>query len=521
MPANILVIQADQLTALCLATYGKAYAKTPHIDRIAARGTTFVNAYCNSPVCGPSRASMMTGRLPSDVGVYDNAGEFLASEPTYAHYLRRLGYSTTLVGKMHFVGPDQLHGFERRLTTDIYPSDFGWTADWSRTDEPYSPSRMSLLGVVEAGLCERSLQLDYDEQVAFQAEQELFDSARSPDGRPFLLHVSFTHPHNPFVTTKPYWDLYSDAEIPEPDIPFIPYPERDPWSQRYYLTIRQDEFDITAEQLRRARRAYLAMVSYFDAQVGRILDVLERTGRLETTAVFVIADHGEMLGERGMWYKFNPFEGSMRVPILAMGPGLRKGHREEAVTSLVDLLPTFTAIASDGAFTDFAAPIDGRSLFDLPVAGTQDDTVFMEYCGEGVNAPALMVRRGALKYVHCRTDPPLMFDLANDPLETTNIAQTSPDAPAMRALIADRWEEAALEAKVVRSQRSRLFVQEAMARGTFPSWDYAPPFDPSRAFVRGAIDPNTTATKARRRFPFIETAKPETPRVPDAEGCKA
>ena len=136
---NILVIQADQLTALCLQAYGTPYALTPHMDRIAARGTTYLNSYCNSPVCGPSRASMMTGRLPSNVGVYDNAGEFLSSEPTYAHYLRTLGYQTSLVGKMHFVGPDQLHGFERRLTTDIYPSDFSWTADWSQYEEEYAP----------------------------------------------------------------------------------------------------------------------------------------------------------------------------------------------------------------------------------------------------------------------------------------------------------------------------------------------------------------------------------------------
>lgn len=513
MAANIIAIQADQLTALCLAAYGKPYAKTPNMDRIAASGTTFVNAYCNSPVCGPSRASMMTGRLPSDVGVFDNAGEFASSEPTYAHYLRTQGYKTTLVGKMHFVGPDQLHGFERRLTTDIYPSDFGWTADWSQVDEPYSPSHMSLLGVVEAGVCERSLQIDYDDLVSFQAEQEIYDCARSKDDRPFFLHVSYTHPHNPFVTTKEYWDLYDDEDVPTPEVPFILYDERDAWAQRYFLTIRQDEFDVTDEQLQTARRAYFAMVSYFDAQIGRLLEALERTGQLEDTYVFVFSDHGEMIGERGMWFKFNPFEGSMRIPLMAMGPGLKKGHREEAVTSLVDLLPTFTSIASDGEFTDFAAPIDGRDLRNLPEAGTDDDLIYAEFLGEGVNAPALMVRKANLKYIHCRTDPPLMFDLANDPLELNNIAATSLQAPAMKKLVDERWNEEQLEKDTIASQKARLFVQEAMKHGEFPSWDYTPPFDASRAFVRGAIDPSTTATKARRRFPFVETTKPQNPRT--------
>ena len=168
---NILVIQADQMTALCLSAYGKPYAITPNIDKIAENGTTFTNSYCNNPVCGPSRASMMTGRLPSDVGVFDNGAEFLPSEPTFAHYLRTLGYKTTLSGKMHFVGPDQLHGFEERVTTDIYPSDFAWTADWDKTDEPFAPSVMSLLSVVEAGHCERNLQIDYDEEVFAAAKQ--------------------------------------------------------------------------------------------------------------------------------------------------------------------------------------------------------------------------------------------------------------------------------------------------------------------------------------------------------------
>jgi choline-sulfatase len=152
---NILVIQADQLTAKVLPMYGKPLVITPNLSRLADRGVTFVNAYCNNPVCAPSRASMQTGRMSSAVGVYDNAAEFPSSTPTIAHYLRRQGYRTCLSGKMHFIGADQLHGFEERVTTDIYPSDFGWTADWTKTDEPYSPSRMSLRSIVRAQPADR------------------------------------------------------------------------------------------------------------------------------------------------------------------------------------------------------------------------------------------------------------------------------------------------------------------------------------------------------------------------------
>ena len=512
---NILIVQADQLTALCLATYGKPLALTPNIDKIAAKGTVFANTYCNSPVCGPSRAGMMTGRIPSNVGVFDNAGEFLSSEPTFTHYLRALGYQTTLCGKMHFVGPDQLHGFERRLTTDIYPSDYGWTADWSQIEEEYSPSRMSLHSVVEAGLCDRSLQIDYDEHVANTARQEIFDLARSSDKRPFLLHVSFTHPHNPFVTTTEFWDLYDHHKIAMPEVSHIPYEDRDPWSQRYYMTIRQDEFDITEKQLRSARHAYFAMTSYFDKLVGDLVDVLKTTDQMNNTYIFVISDHGDMIGERGMWFKFNPFEGSVRVPMIGMGPRLSPGHVESALTTLADLLPTFVDIATDGKPGPYAGPVDGRSLFDLPDANSSDDIIFFEYCGEGVHAPALMCRQKHIKYICCGDDPEMMFNLDADPNEQINLANDPVYATTlteMRAHIGNRWDEPDLKKRVINSQKNRLFVQDAVKQGIFPSWDYTPPFDASRAYVRGAIDPNTTATKARKRFPFVPTTSPQTPR---------
>ncbi len=131
---NFLILMADQLGAGALAAYGGA-ARTPHIDALAAQAVVFDSFYCNSPLCAPSRYSFMSGQLPSRIGAYDNAAELAAQTPTLAHYLRRAGYQTALSGKMHFCGPDQLHGFEQRLTTDIYPADFGWTPDWLRFED--------------------------------------------------------------------------------------------------------------------------------------------------------------------------------------------------------------------------------------------------------------------------------------------------------------------------------------------------------------------------------------------------
>jgi choline-sulfatase len=192
---NILLIMADQLSAPALPCYGHPVVRAPALSRLAAEGVVFETAYCNSPLCGPSRLSMMAGLLPSKVGGYDNAPEFSAAIPTFAHYLRLAGYRTCLSGKMHFAGPDQLHGFEERLTTDIYPADFGWTPNWA---EPEAKVRFQdMRNVIETGPCLRSLQIDYDDEVETQAVRWLYDRARDRERRPFLLTASFTSPHDP------------------------------------------------------------------------------------------------------------------------------------------------------------------------------------------------------------------------------------------------------------------------------------------------------------------------------------
>ena len=480
---NILVIQADQLTAKVLPMYGGPTLITPHMNRLAEQGVTFLNAYSNNPVCAPSRAAMLTGRLSSEVGCYDNAADMPSSTLTLAHYLRRQGYRTCLSGKMHFVGAEQLHGFEERVTTDIYPSDFGWTADWTQVKQPYSPSRMSLRSIVEAGLCERNLQIDYDEEVAYRAEQWLFDQARSDDERPFLLWASFTHPHNPFITTKKFWDLYDHDKIDMPTVPFIPIADRDPWSKRYAYTIRADEHDVSEEQIRVARHAYYAMTSYFDAQVGRLLEVVDRTGSADNTFAVLL--------------------------ILVV------------CVSLIDLLPTFNDLVSEG---NPVAPVDrlsGTSLAGM-LHGTdasRGDDVMMEFLGEGVYAPACILRKDGYKYVYCRHDPAMLFDLKADPDERTNLTGQAGHADVesrMHSEVLKRWDYSGLEKTILDSQQRRLFAQESLLQGSWTSWDYQPPADAARKYVRGAVDPNTTATKAKKRFPFVVAYPPDHPRDPAA-----
>src|SRR5580704_12993744 len=212
---NILIVMADQMAPAFLPIYGHSLVRAPNMQALARDGVVFDSAYCASPLCAPSRASFMSGLLPSRTRVYDNAAEFAADVPTFAHVLRLRGYRTILSGKMHFCGPDQLHGFEQRLTTDIYPADFNWTPDWDRPD--HRPSWYhNMSSVRDAGLCVRSNQLDFDDETAFMAERAIFDLARSRDQRPFLLVASFSHPHDPFAVPQRYWDLYRDEDIDMP-----------------------------------------------------------------------------------------------------------------------------------------------------------------------------------------------------------------------------------------------------------------------------------------------------------------
>ena len=226
---NILMIMADQLPALAVGAYGHPTIKTPNIDRLAARGTVFDAAYTNCPICAPSRASMCTGRYVSGIDAFDNGTDFLSSIPTFMHHLTRAGYEILLSGKMHFLGPDQMHGFERRLTPEIYPSSFTWTPDWTRGAYANPGSNVDQIG--ESGVSDWNMQLDYDEEVCFRSEEALRRLARQEDDRPFFLCASFTHPHDPFLITQEYWDLYDHDSVEMPAAPAKPLDQMHPYDQ--------------------------------------------------------------------------------------------------------------------------------------------------------------------------------------------------------------------------------------------------------------------------------------------------
>lgn len=494
---NILILMVDQLTGTLFPDGPADFLKVPNLRRLAERSVRFANSYTGSPLCAPGRASFMSGQLPRRTRVYDNAAEFTSDIPTFAHHLRRAGYQTCLSGKMHFVGPDQLHGFEQRLTTDIYPADFGWTPDYRKPGERIDWWYHNMGSVTGAGVAEITNQLEYDDDVAFQSVQKIYDLSRGADPRPWCLCASFTHPHDPFVARRRYWDLYEGApELEPPEA--LPFEQQDPHSQRLLEACDWRGLEVTAEHIRRSRQGYFANISYVDDKIGEILSALEAT-RQQAVVVFV-SDHGEMLGRRGLWFKMNFYEGSARVPLMIAAPGLEPRLVADPV-STIDLTPTLCDLAGV-SMAEVMPWTDGESLLPLAKGGTRTAPVAMEYAAEGSITPLVALRQGAWKYTRCLADPEQLFDLANDPEERTNLAADPRAAEVLahfRALADARWDLSAYDAEVRQSQARRWVVYEALRNGSYYPWDYQPLRDASERYMRNHMDLNVL--EESKRFP--------------------
>ena len=468
---NILMFQVDQLTALALRTYGDPVCHAPTIDSLADSGVVFENAYCNFPLCAPSRFSMASGQLCSAIGAFDNAAEFPAGIPTYAHYLRALGYHTCLAGKMHFIGPDQHHGFEQRLTADLYPADFSWVPNWGNEGKRDTNDTRS---VTIAGVCERSVQIEFDEEVTLQAERYLSQAGSSGSGRPFFLQVSYTHPHEPYLCQRRYWDLYEPDGVPPPSTTALDIESHDAHSVRLLKDFGMLDHRFSEKEIQRARRGYYGSISYIDGLVARVLAVLRSAGLDSSTIVLFTSDHGDMLGERGLWFKKHFYEPAMRVPLLVQAPWIRP-NRVAAPVSLVDLLPTLNALAGgDPLSSDATVGMDLCTLFAS--SGEEETrTVFAEYLAEAAIEPLFMIRRGRHKFVHAPSDGHLLFDLHDDPLELDNLADRSDHAALVNAFDAEaraKWDRDRLDREIRISQQRRIMVRSAHGVGAPVRWNH-------------------------------------------------
>lgn len=483
---NILIIMADQLTPFLTGAYGHPVVKTPNLDRLVQQGVRFDAAYSSCPLCVPARASLMTGRHVSSIRSYDNASAFDSEEPTIAHYLAAAGYDTVASGKMHYIGPDQLHGLHRRLTTDVYPEGYDWVFERDKENQPgYSFARTYAREAIHVGRW--SHYLGYDEEAHFRAkeylrakgaEQQTAHTAADQD-QPFFLIASYHHPHDPFWPPKELWDLYAGAAIAIPDLSedqSALYSAMDRWINHYHGCNKFPHFK-NPENLCMLRRAYYALVTYVDNKVGDLLQTLKESGLEENTFVLFLSDHGDMLGERGMIQKRSFYEWSSRIPFILRFPDRRHaGQIVEQPISLVDVLPTIMEIAS----VRNRLPTDGQSVLNLIGANeTFQRHVFSEYHSNGVYSTCFMVRRGKFKYFYAHGHPAQLYDLKKDPDERHNLqghACVADEERELKQLILDTFDAAAIEKEVRTTIRKRLLLKH-WGEETGVNWSYTPAFD--------------------------------------------
>jgi len=470
---NILMLMGDQHPVFMTGCYGHPVVKTPTMDGIAGEGITFDSAYCPSPLCAPSRAAMMTGRHVHTIEVWDNASPLRSDWPTLAHSFRAAGYRTILCGKMHFVGPDQHHGFEERWTQDIYPSTFDWTNP--NRERVFVKPRGTGQGrhrVYESGIG-WTPDMDYDEEVAFRALTGIRAMGRGDDDRPTLLCVSFNGPHYPFSAPQRYWDLYDDGDV---DVPSLPegYQDDDHPTVQWVRAATHMEEPVPEDICRRARHATLGRVTMIDDYLGRILRELQEAGMADDTIVLYTSDHGDMMGEHGLWFKCTHYEWSSRVPLVMSGPGIARGRTAEPV-SLLDLGPTLCSLAG----VEPVYPVsDGRNLTLLISGEEWTGEAIVEYYGDGTWRGWRTIRRGDLKMTYAPGYKPLLFDLGRDPGEWNDVAAEPAyreDRERLMERIMRGWEPAECDERRYLSEERRLAVLRSHGPKKPESWIYRSP----------------------------------------------
>ncbi|NOY75352.1 MAG: sulfatase-like hydrolase/transferase [Kiritimatiellaeota bacterium] len=425
---NILLLCSDQHNPYILGCYGDSLVHTPNLDRLAGGGMTFDSAYCNSPLCVPSRMSFLTGMYPYECDALHNGSTLNSIIPTYAHMLGAAGYHTVLSGRMHFMGPDQRHGFMERLVGDV-ASYTHWKGeiDYSGLGDLGNMSKPDPLLTVGAG---NTFDIDYDQKVAKETCKWLRHYQRRKVDMPFLMTAGFFNPHCPYIAPRELFDKYYEK------VPFSTPPKEEidalhPFHKAYRRVIGVD--DVPDENMRKAKVAYYGLVELLDGWIGMILNTLEETGLGGDTIVVYFSDHGEMLGEHGRWHKGCFFEESVRVPLIIRMPGQENtGGRISEVVSLLDLLPT----VCEWGDADMFSQVSGKSLIPLMngITDSRENIVKAEYYDRGCNR---MARKGKWKlcfygnYEDCE-----LYDLESDPYEKHNRA----DDPICRQVVEELKE---------------------------------------------------------------------------------
>ncbi|MCP4402700.1 MAG: sulfatase-like hydrolase/transferase [bacterium] len=414
MPKHIIFMLSDQHNPKVIGQYDP-YVHTPNLDRLAEHGTSFSNCYCPSPICVPSRIAMLTGQLPSKTGVINNQQALSSDTATFAHSLGIAGYETVLCGRMHFNGPDQRHGFQQRLVGDMTPTIVGGP-DSNHSPALTGTSGQSRVAVEKSGAGNSNVMV-YDKAVRDAACQFIngWDEAK-----PLFLLVGFYGPHCPYVCPESLFKYYYDR-LPEPDLCEEFKQTVHPAIKKFYEL--RGLSDLDPDDVKRARAAYYGLVELIDRYVGNIVEAVEQRFSREDTLIVYASDHGDMLGEKGLFWKTNFYDGSARVPMIFSQPGtIPEGKEIRQVTSLLDLAPTLLDMGNAPELPE----MDGENLLPL-LSGAEPENprraVISQLGDIKGDSPSATIRQGPWKLVsHYGYEQPQLFNMDDDPEELRDLA---------------------------------------------------------------------------------------------------
>lgn len=438
-PMNLVVILSDQHSKRMLGCYGNDFIKTPNLDRLAAEGVCFDNAYCNSPICVPSRAVFATGDYASRNQYWDNAHAYAGEVKSWGGRLREEGYPVTAIGKLHYKNASPETGFsDQRIPLNIkneVGDVYGAIRDKEITRYQFRDA------LVQAGAGESDY-ITYDREVAKRAAEYLTLEAGAAE-RPFVLYVGFVTPHFPLIVPEKYLDLYPDETSVERPVQFEPeewehHPVVDDY--RRYCGTEQ----VSREQAYHAIRTYYGLCSFMDEQVGVVLDALKASGLSDRTRVLYSADHGDTMGDHGVYFKSTMYEGSVGIPLIMKGPDIPAGKRADTVVSLADVYPTVLECVGVGP-DEYDRMLPGRSLIPYALGRYEDRTAFSEYYSQGIYTAMFMLRKGDFKYVHYVGERPQLFNLREDPLEEHDLAGLQEYLPVVERMCRELLQIADVE----------------------------------------------------------------------------
>ncbi|MBL6458241.1 sulfatase-like hydrolase/transferase [Belnapia sp. T6] len=417
-PTNMLVIMSDEHNPRVLGASGHPIIRTPNLDALAARGTRFSDAACNSPICVPSRASFATGRYVHQIRFWDNAMPYDGSVPSWGHRLQQAGHAVTSIGKLHFRSAEDDNGFDEEILPMHVIGGVGMLPHLLRKE--VRPSKATLKLAAEAGPGQSSYQ-DYDEKITDAAVEWIKARAGQRGGKPWTLFVSLVCPHFPLISRPEFYNLYPEDQVPLPMLYGADERPSHPFIDAMRIVQCYDEGFDSETKIRRAIAAYFGMVSFLDHNIGRLMRALEEAGLMDSTRVLYTSDHGDNLGCRGLWGKSNMYQDSVAVPLIMAGPDIPAGHVCHEPVTLVDAFPTILHAVGAPQHPD-DADLPGSSLFDVMRGLTHPRDVLSEYHAVGSVTGAFMLRRGSLKFIHYAGMEPQLFDLRTDPWETRNLA---------------------------------------------------------------------------------------------------